>query len=65
VIAMQIPRYVVGAFLFGLVWASIVYTQGKITDLAQLSLMVLFFGIVGSALSWGLAWLLRWYRNRR
>jgi hypothetical protein len=62
---MQIPRYVVGAFLFGLVWASIVYTQGKITDLGELAILVLLFGIVGSALSWGLALLLRWYRNRR
>ena len=61
---MQIPRYVVGAFLFGVVWASIVYTQGKITDLSTLAMLVLMFGILGSALSWALAKLIDWYKNR-
>jgi hypothetical protein len=61
---MQIPRYVVGAFLFGLIWASIVYTNGKVTDLATLAVGALSIGVFGSALSWGLAKLLEWYRNR-
>jgi hypothetical protein len=61
---MQIPRYVIGAFLFGLIWASIVYTQGKITDLGTLAILVLLFGIFGSALSWGLALLIAWYKKR-
>lgn len=61
---MRIPRYVVGAFLFGLVWAVITYTQGHITDLRRLAVLVLMFGILGSVLSWGLSRLLRWYRNR-
>ena len=62
---MNIPRYVAGAFLFGLVWATLVYTQGKITDLGQLAMLVLMFGIVGSAVSVGLALLLQWLKNRR
>ena len=62
---MNIPRYVAGAFLFGLVWATIVYTQGKITDFGQLAMLVLMFGVVGSALSWALARLLQWYKDRQ
>ena len=62
---MQIPRYILGAFLFGLVWASIAYTQGHITDFRQLAIGVLFFIVFGSALSWGIARLLHWYRNRK
>ena len=62
---MQIPRYVVGAFLFGLIWATIVYTQGSITDLRRLSILVLLFGILGSALSWLLTRILEWFKNRQ
>lgn len=62
---MNISRYVAGAFLFGLVWATLVYTQGKVTDLGQLAMLVLMFGIVGSALSIGLALLLQWFKNRQ
>jgi hypothetical protein len=61
---MQIPRYVVGAFLFGLIWATIAYTQGHITNLQRLAVLVLLFGVLGSALSWGLTKLLTWYKNR-
>jgi len=61
---MQIPRYVVGAFLFGLIWASIVYTNGKVTDLGALAMGVMIIGVFGSALSWGLSKLIAWYRNR-
>ena len=62
---MNVPRYVIGAFLFGIVWASIAYTQGHITDLRQLAVGVLVFVVAGSALSWGLARLLRWLRDRQ
>lgn len=62
---MQIPRYVVGAFLFGLIWASIAYTQGHITDFQKLAAGVLIIFVFGSALSWGLARLLRWIRDRQ
>ena len=62
---MQIPRYVVGAFLFSLIWASIAYTQGHITDFRILLIGIVFFVIVGSLISWGLACLLRWYKDRQ
>ena len=61
---MQIPRYVVGAFLFALIWASIVYTQGKVTDLRSLAIMIVIFSVLGSALSWGLSKLIEWFKNR-
>ncbi len=61
---MQIPRYVVGAFLFGLIWAAIVYSNGKVTDITQLAAGVLFVGVVGSILSWGLTKLIHWYKSR-
>ena len=62
---MQIPRYVVGAFLFGLVWASIAYTQGHITDLGRLAVGVVIFAVLGSALSWGLSRVLQYFKDRK
>jgi hypothetical protein len=62
---MQIPRYVVGAFLFGLIWAAIAYTQGHITDLQRLAVLVLLFGVLGSAISWVLTKALQWYKDRQ
>ena len=62
---MQIPRYVVGAFLFGLIWAAIAYTQGHITNLERLAILVLLFGVLGSALSWALTKALNWYKDRK
>tara|TARA_B100001146_G_C15991032_1_gene352584 strand:+ start:252 stop:440 length:189 start_codon:yes stop_codon:yes gene_type:complete len=61
---MKIPRYVVGAFLFGLIWATIAYTQGHITNLERLAILVLLFGVLGSVLSWALSKALIWYKNR-
>ncbi len=62
---MQIPRYVTGAFLFGLRWAVIAYTQGHITNLQRLAVLVLLFGVLGSALSWALTRALNWYKGRK
>ncbi len=62
---MQIPRYVTGAFLFGLIWATIAYTQGHITDLQRLAVLFLLFGVMGSAISWALTRALNWYKNRK
>ncbi len=62
---MQIPRYVTGAFLFGLIWAVIAYTQGHITNLQRLAVLVLLFGVLGSALSWALTRALNWYKGRK
>ena len=61
---MEIPRYVVGAFLFGGIYGSIQYVNGNITDLYVLSVHVLIFGILASALSWALTKLLQWFKNR-
>jgi len=61
---MQIPRYVVGAFLFGLIWAVISYANGNITDLQKLSVLVILFGVLGSAISWALSKALNWFKNR-
>ena len=61
---MQIPRYVTGAFLFGLIWAVIAYTQGHITNLQKLAALTLLFGVLGSAISWALTKALQWYKNR-
>jgi hypothetical protein len=61
---MQIPRYVTGAFLFGLMWAVITYVNGNITDLQKLSALVILFGVLGSALSWVLSKILTWYKKR-
>ena len=61
---MQVPRYVVGAFLFGLIWATIAYTQGHITNLEKLAILVLLFGVLGSVLSWALSKVLIWFKNR-
>jgi ABC-type Fe3+-siderophore transport system permease subunit len=61
---MQVPRYVVGAFLFGLIWAVISYTNGNIRDLEKLSILVILFGVLGSVLSWALSKALNWFNNR-
>ena len=61
---MQIPRYVTGAFLFGLIYVVIQYTQGHITNLQVLSVHFILFGVLGSALSWALTKALQWYKNR-
>ncbi|MDA0652902.1 MAG: hypothetical protein O3C49_06465 [Proteobacteria bacterium] len=61
---MQIPRYVTGAFLFGFIWAVITYFNGNITDLQRLAVLVILFGVLGSALSWILSKALAWYKNR-
>ncbi len=62
---MQIPRYVTGAFLFGLIYVVIQYTQGHITNYQVLIVHFLLFGVLGSALSWALTTALNWYKNRK
>ncbi len=62
---MQIPRYVVGALLFALIWAAIAFTQQGVRDPKQLLAGVLLFFVLGSGLSWVLTILVKWFRNRR
>lgn len=61
----EIPRYVVGAFLFGLIWATIAYTQQGITDFRQLGVGILVFVVFGSALGWAMRRAILWFRGRR
>jgi len=61
---MQIPRYVVGAFLFGLIWATIAYTQQGVREPKKLIAGVLVFFVLGTVLSWTLSKLITWFRNR-
>ena len=56
-------RYVLGATLFALLWATIAYTQQGITDLKKLVAMVLVFIVLGSILCWLLAKIIQWYKN--
>lgn len=62
---MQIPRYVIGAILFGLIYVSIQWSEGRITDWRILSVHLLLFIVLGSALSWMLSKALEWYKNRQ
>ena len=61
---MQIPRYVVGALLFALIWAAIAYTQQGVRDPKQLIAGVLLFFVLGSGLSWALTLIVKWLKNR-
>ena len=62
---MDIPRYVIGAVLFGLIYVSIQWSEGHITDWKVLSVHFLLFIILGSGLSWMLSKVLEWYKNRQ
>ena len=62
---MEVPSYVVGAFLFGAIYGSIQYVIGNITDFYVLSVHVLVFGVLGSGLSWVLTQLFKWYKDRK
>ncbi len=61
----RIARNVVVAFCFGLIWASIQYTQGRITDWRVLAVLLLVFVVVGAMLCWGVQELVNWYKRRR
>ena len=60
---MQKPVTV--AFLFALIWASIQYTQGRITDLTVLAVDVAVFVVLGAALYLIVQQVVRWLKNRR
>lgn len=59
------PRYIVVAFCFALIWASIQYTQGRITDLRVLGINMAVFVAIGTVLCWAVEKIVRWYRQRR
>ncbi len=60
----RVLRYLTVAFCFALIWASIQYTQGRITDLAILATYMVVFVVLGSVLCWAVEKAVRWYRNR-
>lgn len=61
---MQIPRYVVGAAAFALIWAVITYTQHG-WGLKKLAVGVGLFFVLASGLCWALTLLLTWLKKRR
>ena len=58
------PRYLTVASCFALIWASIQYTQGRITNLAILATYMVVFVVLGSVLCWAMEKIVRWYRHR-
>ena len=56
-------RYIFGATLFALLWATIAYTQQGITDPKKLVAMVLIFIVMGSILCWLLAKVIQWFKT--
>jgi hypothetical protein len=61
----ELPRYVVGAILFGLIWATIAYTQQGVRDFGVLATGVLVIIVFGVAMGWGLRKAIIWFRTRR
>ena len=61
----RMVRYITVASCFALIWASIQYTQGRITDLAILATDMVVFVILGSVLCWTVEKIVHWIRNRR
>jgi hypothetical protein len=61
----EIPRYVVGALLFGLIWVAIQYTQNHITDLKVLTAHFLVFVVLGSLIGWAVRTVLLWFKGRQ
>lgn len=59
------PRYVVAAFLFGLVWVSIVWSKGQIRELDRLALNFLLFVALGSLLGWAVRAIVRRWLERK
>ncbi len=61
----RLTRNLFIAFLFGLIWASIQYTQGRITDLRVLAINILVFMVAGGVLIWLVQLLVDWFRRRQ
>ncbi len=61
----RFKRNIVVACCFGLIWASIQYTQGRITDWRILAVYLVVFVVVGAVLCWGVQELVNWYKRRQ
>lgn len=58
-------RNLIVAVSFGAIWASIQYTQGRITDVSKLAVFVAVFVVMGALLIWGVQTLVDWYKKRQ
>ncbi len=58
-------RNLIVAISFGAIWASIQYTQGRITDLRVLAINVMVFVVVGVLLISAVQALVDWYKKRQ
>ena len=58
-------RNLIVACCFALIWASIQYTQGRITDLRVLAVDMAIFVVFGAALCWGVQYVVNWFKQRQ
>ena len=58
-------RYLLGATLFGLLWASIAYTQQGVDDPVKLIAGVLVFIVLGTLICTLLAHVVQWLKNQK
>ena len=61
----EIPRYVTGAILFGLIWVVIQYTQAHITDPRVLGAHFIVFVLLGSLVGWTVRTVIMWVRGKK
>ena len=58
-------RYLLGATLFGLIWASIAYTQQGVNDPVKLIAGVLVFVVLGTTICTLLSYVVEWFKNQK
>jgi hypothetical protein len=58
-------RYILGATLFGLIWASIAYTQQGVNDPVKLIAGVLIFVVLGTTICTLLSYVVEWFKNQK
>jgi hypothetical protein len=58
-------RYILGATLFGLIWASIAYTQQGVNDPVKLIAGVLVFVVLGTTICTILSYVVKWFKNQK
>ncbi|MGY9019033.1 MAG: hypothetical protein ACKVHX_06145 [Alphaproteobacteria bacterium] len=58
-------RYILGATLFGLIWASIAYTQQGVNDPVKLIAGVLVFVVLGTTICTLLSYVVEWFKNQK
>jgi hypothetical protein len=58
-------RNLIVAFCFASIWASIQYTQGRITDLQVLAVNMAMFVVFGAALCWAVQYVIDWLKRHQ